>query len=302
MGTNIKYAPVVLFAYKRVDKLQLCIEALEKNSLVEETDLFIYSDGTKGENDFKGVQEVRKFLSYYTQRSRFKTVLIYEAKKNKGLANSIIEGVTKVINEYGRIIVVEDDLIVREDFLEYMNGALNYYEPYLEYGEISAYTYPIKELKYYEKDVYAIKKGECWGWGTWKDRWNKVDWKVSSYKNYLFNPIKRIRFEKNEHGLDSMLRKQMKGEIDSWAVRWCYHLYFNNLLTVYPKISRTINIGFDGSGTHCGNMKSIDELQRNIQKTCFEKVHFNSRFAKSVARYNAFKMSDFLKLINIICV
>lgn len=283
----MKYAPIAVFAYKRADKLEKCIEALEKNKGVENTDLFIFADGAKGEADIDQVNEVREYIKKYEKISKFRTVTVEEKKTNIGLANSIITGVTSVIEKYGKIIVVEDDLLTAPDFIEYMNGALNYYRDKKQYGSISGYTYPLEELKNYEKDVYAIRKGECWGWGTWKDRWINVDWKVKDFKQYRYNPFKRRAFKKLEYGLDRMLINQMTGKSDSWAVRWCYHLFKTGQLTVYPKVSKTLNIGFDNSGTHCNDRNEI--YQQNIIKqqycTKYEEVDVDSILEHAVSVY-----------------
>lgn len=278
----MNYAPVVLFAYKRVDKLKFCLEALVNNMLADETELYVFSDGAKGENDIKQVEEVRFFLRNY--KGNFKAINIFESPHNLGLANSIISGVTRVINLAEKVIVVEDDLITSRDFLLYMNDALVFYEKFKEYGAVSAYTYPMPILKTYEKDIYVTRKGECWGWGTWKDRWDHVDWEVKDFDEYLKNRRRRKDFESLQYGIDKMLNLQMKGKIDSWAVRWCYYLYKNQLLTVYPKKSRTINIGFDGSGTHCTNSNIYDTQIEDIINSCkFERLMVNNMIEKKAA-------------------
>ena len=262
-------APVAVFAYKRMDKLEKCLESLDKCYLSENSDLYIFSDGYKGTDDKILVEETRDFIRYYSKNSRFNSVNLSFSDHNKGLAGSIISGVSTVIKKFGRIIVVEDDLVVSEDFLIYLNGALDYYNDDKRYGSISAYSYPLKSLKNYDMDVYAMRKGECWGWGTWSDRWQDVDWQVSDFDKY-FNSLKmRHDFDSLEIGLDSMLCNQVAGRIDSWAVRWLYHLYKHNYFTVYPRFSKTSNNGFDNSGIHCD---STDKYQISLinEKTEFE--------------------------------
>lgn len=251
------YAPVAVFAYSRADKLKKCLEALERNPLVDRTDLFLFADGAKGATDYEKVEQVKDFIHQYQKESKFSSVTVIEQPQNLGLANSIIGGVTKVINEHKKIIVVEDDLIVSEDFLSYMNQGLDYYEDMKEYGSISSYTYPLPELKNYPKDIYVTHKGECQGWGTWYDRWHEVDWTVSDFGVYMRDKKKRKAFDAIEKGLDSMLIAQQAGQVDSWAVRWCYHLFNHQLLTVYPRVSRVRNIGFDGSGVNSGDSEMV---------------------------------------------
>lgn len=286
------FAPVVVFAYNRADKLKMCLEALEANSLAEKTDLFIFADGAKRAEDAEKVGEVRDFIHQYQQKCAFKKITVVEQPHNLGLAKSIIGGVTRVISEYQKVIVVEDDLIVLEDFLIYMNQALGYYQDMKEYGSISAYTYPLPELKGYDKDIYVTRKGECWGWGTWQDRWMQVDWSVSDFEAYVIDKKRRKEFDAIQYGIDAMLVSQQAGEIDSWAVRWCYHLFNHKLLTVYPRVSRTKNIGFDGSGVHCADSKADNKRYNENQlnegynkEIIFERLSVNKKLEKKAADF-----------------
>lgn len=293
----MNYAPVVLFAYKRADKLRFCLEALENNMLAGETELYIFSDGAKGESDRGQVEEVRTFLHGY--KGKFKAIEIFESPCNLGLANSIIRGVTQIINLTEKVIVVEDDLVTSPDFLLYMNNALAFYDNFKEYGSVSAYTYPMPILNTYEKDIYVTRKGECWGWGTWKDRWINVDWEVKDFNEYLSDRKRRKEFESLQYGIDKMLNLQMMGKIDSWAVRWCYYLYSNQLLTVYPKKSRTVNVGFDGSGTHCAKSDIYEsQIENGISNCKFERLEVNTAIEKEAAVFE--KESICQRIVNVI--
>lgn len=281
------YAPVIVFTHKRLDKTVECLNALCQNKGSEKTDLIIFSDGPKTISDIESVENVRSYLRRFCDENKYfrKTELII-SEKNKGLATSIIEGVTKVINEYGTAIVVEDDLVTAEDFIEYMNGALRFYENDERIGSISAFTVPMNCLKRYKKDVYITRKGDCWGWSTWKKYWNEVDWNVSSFDEYYSNANMRKEFDSIGAGLDSMLCAYMKGTLDVWAVRWCYHLYRNKLLTVYPTISRTKNIGVDGSGEHCAPLERMQtSLNENIEPCKFETLDLNLYLEKKAVEY-----------------
>lgn len=280
----MKYAPIVVFVYKRAVHTEQCLQALSKSIGADLSDLIIFCDGPKTENDKADVSEVRTLVKEFAATSVFRSVKIIESEENNGLANSIISGVSMVLEQYGRVIVVEDDLIVSDDFLQYMNGALEYYKNNPEIGSISAYTYPIDYLKNYSKDIYVIRKGECWGWATWKDRWDQVDWEVKDFNEYKKSRKQQKAFKALEYGLDNMLKCQMEGKIDSWAVRWCFHLFKNGLLTVYPSVSRAKNIGMDGSGTHCQQVKGKGADLYSGVKTCeFELQEVNPVIEKQVA-------------------
>lgn len=279
----MKRAPVVVFAYKRVDKLKKCLDALENNLLVDETDLILFSDGAKNDVDKEAVNQVRAYLKEYKISCVFKSIKVFENERNKGLANSIITGVSHVMEYYGKAIVVEDDLITSSDFLLYMNEGLDYYENDMRYGSISAYTYPLRQLAGYDKDVYVTRKGECWGWATWKNRWDSVDWLVADFDDYFSDKYKRNEFNKLQYGIDNMLCSWKSGAIDSWAVRWCYHLFKMEQLTVYPKVSRAKNIGVDGTGTNCGEnyIYEVDKIGGN--KCIFEKLEVNKKLEHAAA-------------------
>lgn len=284
---TINRAPVILFVYNRLDKTKQTLCALNENVGVEETDLIIFADGAKKIDEREKVIEVRNYIeNEFVVMSRFHRVKLIKSDLNKGLANSIIEGVTEVIKQYGEAIVVEDDLVTSKDFINYMNSALEYYRDIPTIGSISGYTAPIKYLKRYKRDVFITRKGECWGWATWKDRWLEVDWEVSDFVEYYKDMMKRREFNSIGGGLDNMLCLQMEGKLDSWAVRWCYHLFCNKLLTVYPRVSKTYNIGMDGSGTHCTATNRYDIQLSNTIKTCnFELLSVNRKIEQEIARF-----------------
>ena len=147
-------APIVLFVYNRLDHTQSVIETLSKNFLAGESELYVFSDAAKSEKGIDKVNEVRKFIHDISWHHSFKKVSIIEAEKNNGLARSVIGGVTKIIQEYGKVIVVEDDLLLSPYFLNYMNGALDYYQEDKKIWSVSGYSFPMKCLKKYSHDVF----------------------------------------------------------------------------------------------------------------------------------------------------
>ncbi len=275
-------APVIIFVYKRLEHTKETIESLSKNYLSRETEVYIYSDAAKDEKGIEQVGMVREYVNSLLKRNLFKSVKIIEAKMNKGLASSIIGGVTKIINHYNRAIVVEDDIITAPDFLQYMNDALDFYESNEKIWSISGYTFKIKIPADYKHDVYLSYRGCSWGWATWKNRWEKVDWGMSDYNHFRTN--KNLQKKINRGGIDiaNMLDFQMQGKIDSWAVRWVYTQSKLDMLTVYPIISRVRNIGLDGTGTHSGTNSKFDVTLNNCNHRCkFEAVELDNRIIKS---------------------
>ena len=241
----MKLAPVLLFTYKRLEQTRQTVYALQENFLAAESELFIFSDGPKAAADHTSVKSVRDFLKSI---SGFKKITILESEKNMGLADSIINGVTRVINEYGQAIVLEDDLVTSTNFLTFSNQALQYYKDTPEVFSVGGYTRRIKGLKYDE--TYFTRRATSWGWATWKEKWNEVDWQVNDYDLFSKDRVARRAFNQMGSDMASMLDRQMRGEINSWAIRWCYHQFKGSLLTVFPAVSKISNIGFTEEATH----------------------------------------------------
>ncbi|MBQ2986523.1 MAG: sugar transferase [Tyzzerella sp.] len=244
-------APLIIFAYARPDHLEKCLDSVATNKEAIETDLFLFCDGAKNEKVAKRVQEVQKIALQEKERGRFKSVVVECSTKNKGLATSVINGVSEVIQKYGRCIVVEDDLILSKYFLKFMNGALDFYKKDDGIWGVTGYTYPFRSLRDYPHDCYLSYRISSWGWGTWSDRWETVDWEVKDYKELFYKPWRWIRFNRGGNDLFRMLRRQMQGKRDSWAVRFCYAQSRQNKMAIYPSKTLLINQGFDGQGTHC---------------------------------------------------
>ena len=240
-------APACLFVYNRLNETRLTVAALRLNTLASKTELFIFSDGAKNEDEIESVQDVRDFLITI---DGFQSVKIINSEINKGLASSIISGVSDMLMSYNQVIVLEDDLITAPNFLDFMNQALGFYNQYERVMSISGFTFPIVLQKEYSFDAYFSYRTFSWGWATWKDRWFDIDWEISDYKGFLDNRKLQIEFNRGGDDLCRMLKKQMNKEIDSWAIRFCYHQYRKDRLTVTPTISKVRNIGFNKEGTH----------------------------------------------------
>ena len=232
-------APIALFCYKRLDTLKQTIEALQKNYLATESELFIFSDGPKKPADESVIAEIRNYLKTVTG---FTKTTVIEAPANKGLATSIISGVTEILNNYGKIIVLEDDLITSRNFLVYMNRGLDYYENNQKIFSVGAFSIPIKGLN--RNTVYFTQRADSCGWGTWKDRWSSIDWDVKDYPALMKNHAAKKAFNRMGSDMTSLLTKQQQGKINSWAIRWCYHQFKYDLLSVHPVVSKIKNIGF----------------------------------------------------------
>lgn len=245
-----EFAPVIVFAYAREHHLKMTLESLNKSALADKTILFIYCDNFKKEKDKDKVEAVRAYVDSFLKESKFKETNVIKADSNMGLKKSVITGVSEVMSKYKKAIVVEDDLQVTRFFLEYMNSALDYYKYNNQIWAISGYTANLSSLQKYDKDVYFAGRGCSWGWASWEDRWNSIDWEVLDYKKIKHNWAKRHAFSKWGADLPPMLDYQMSSNINSWAIIWCFEAFKQNKLTVYPKYSYIDNLGNDGSGSH----------------------------------------------------
>jgi hypothetical protein len=268
----MNYAPIALFVYNRPWHTKQTIEALQKNELADQSELFIFSDGPKNKTDAIEVQNVRKYIKTVTG---FKTITIVEKETNSGLADSIVTGVTEIIGKYGKIIVLEDDLVSAPGFLNFLNDGLEFYQVNLNIFCITGYNFPptlMKIQRGYPHDIYISPRNGSWGWATWKDRWNKADWDILDYKQFSQNKHLQKEFDYGGEDLSTMLKSQMEGDIDSWSIRWCYCMFKNNGYCIYPIQSFIDNIGCDGTGAHCGE----DKVNRwkNFKLNQEENIHF----------------------------
>ena len=243
---KIKLAPIVIFTYNRPVHTRETIEALSKNQYAEESDLIIYSDAPKNEEAKKGVLETRQYIHSITG---FKSLRIIERDENFGLSNNIIDGVTNIINEYGSIIVLEDDLLTSPYFLKYINEGLNLYENENDVISILGYVYPVKKKL---PESFFIRGSDCLGWGTWKRGWDLF----IEDGQFLLDEIHKNRLAKDfdfsgSYPYTKMLEKQTKGLIGSWAIRWYASALIKGKLSLYPGRSLIFHNGSDGSGTNC---------------------------------------------------
>lgn len=287
----MSYAPIIVFVYNRADHFVQVYNALAACKEAKDSELFIFSDGAKNEAGKEKVNEVRAAVAAIKDSGDFKSVTVTESPVNKGLAASVIEGVTEVINKYGKVIVVEDDCKVSPFFLSFMNNALDYYKNNKKIGSIAGYTPMIELPDDYKNDVFAAYRSCSWTWATWKDRWDGVDWELKEIKDF-YNSPKLIR-HLNSNGSDRFMRlyRQTKGNGSSWSVRFGAHLVKNNLLTVYPRYSYITNIGCDESGVHSkaeDNEKMRVDLSKAIENPVFDDVEIDSRIQKIMKKHYSY--------------
>lgn len=244
-----EYAPIVLFTYNRPEHTRRTVEALQKNIGADKSRLFIYSDYPKNEKAKAAVEETRKYLHTITG---FAEVNIIERTENWGLAKSIISGTTEIVNKYGTVIVMEDDLVSSPYFLQYMNEALLRYQDEKKVFSITGYShFPNGNSKLSES--YFLKVFSSWSWATWADRWEKFDAFATGWEQVKTNEALSYQFdyEGRQYNTKMLLDQMEYHTIDSWAIRAYWTQFTNDMITLFPNKRLVDNEGFDGTGVHC---------------------------------------------------
>jgi hypothetical protein len=249
-------APIALFVYNRPWHTQQTIEALQKNERAEESDLYIFSDAAKSRETAPAVRKVRELIG---KVSGFRSVRIIDRESNLGLAKSIIDGVTRVCGEHGRVIVLEDDLVTAPWFLRYMNDGLHTYASDEKVGSVHGYWYPVDQGV---PETFFLRGASCWGWATWSRAWQlfEADGRKSLAELRRLN-LTRLFDLDGAIAYERMLQDQIAGKNDSWAIRWHASMFLAGYLQLSPSASLVRNIGFDGTGTHC---VASDDYEGNL--------------------------------------
>ncbi|MBN3894908.1 MAG: glycosyltransferase family 2 protein [Nostoc sp. NOS(2021)] len=253
----MNYSPIALFVYKRPEHTRRTLESLIQCPEFVDSPLYVFCDGAKKEEDKEKVMQAREVV-YSLVGTKAE---IIESTTNRGLANSIISGVTSLCDKYQRVIVVEDDLVVAPQFLGFLNVALEKYKNESSLMHVTGYMYPIADFKD-GTDALFLPFISSWGWGTWKRAWNYFDPQATGWELLKKDKNMRHRFNlDSNYNFFEMLKMQMSGDIDSWAIRWYWSIFQNNGYTVFPPISYVKNIGFDSTATH-GNWTSRKYLNQ----------------------------------------
>lgn len=302
----MRLAPIVMFVYNRADHFQQTYEALSKCIGAAESELYIFSDGAKTQKDTSKVLEVRVALKNAVNEGKFQKVHVVESESNRGLAASVIAGVTQVIEKYGRVIVVEDDCMPSPYFLSFMNQCLQEYEAKKQVGAIAGFAPPISFPEYFKEDVYFAYRSCSWGWATWKDRWDGVDWELKDMSDFYRNPalIRKL----NSNGMDRFIRlyRQTQGNGSSWSVRFGAHLVKKDQLTVYPRYSYIQNIGCDASGVHSqaeDAQKMRVDLSKAIERPRLPEPSVNQGIQKIMKKhYSVGIVSDMKRAIGTVVI
>lgn len=251
-------APIALFAYRRADHLARTLDALEACPEFTRSSVFVFSDGPKEGASAAARADIDAVRTLLKARG-LPNMTVVEAPANRGLAVSVISGVSRLCNEHGRVIVIEDDLLVSPVTLTWLNAALDRFENDSDVYQVSAYQWWNPGLRQ-RKDGLFGRMAVSWGWATWKRAWDRFDPEATGWEALETDPDLRRAFDMNgTYPLAEMLKLQIDGRIDSWAIRWAWSVFRNDGLVLYPPRSLVRNIGFDETGTHSsiGRLKNF---------------------------------------------
>lgn len=291
-------APIVVFAFNRLASLRSTISSLLTNSEAAESPLYVFVDGARPQKEGE-VEKVSAVQQYVLSVTGFKSVNYRFAEVNQGLAKSIISGTTDVINKHGRVIVVEDDLYLSQSFLRYMNEMLDKYEDDERVMQVSGYGSRLTIPCGYTWDAYLNERAHSWTWGTWKDRWDTVDWEVKDFPRLRASRKLQRDFCKRGSDLYGMLKGYMEGRNNSWYIRFNYSMYKQHRYSVCPIRSLVRNDGFTAEATHCNtyNRYEVDfEEYHEGQFSVPEHIEPNERIMRDAVKYWSLRYRIYGKL------
>ena len=289
-------APIAVFAFNRPEHLSLTLDSLSKNLHAAESDVYLFLDGPRNEQDRLAQLEINRLISDHEKQKRFKSFKTIRALTNQGLAESIIRGVTEVVNQQGKIIVLEDDMITSVNFLKFMNDALNRYVSDERVISIHGYQLPLPEPM---KQLFFLKGADCWGWATWARGWKLFNANGAQLLAEIRSQKREKEFNfNNTYPYVQMLKDQIVGKNNSWAIRWYASAFLKNKLTLYPAHSLVQNIGMDGSGTHCAPSSTRDvTFDQNEEFSFPDEVQHSPDAYKAYAQFFKSEQPPFKKVM-----
>jgi hypothetical protein len=252
-------SPIILFAYNRPWHTEQTLSALICNELARDSVIYFFIDGPKSDANREQIEKQKQVTNIINKyKSYFKESFVEVSPQNKGLANSVIYGITEVINKHEKVIVLEDDIVTSEGFLRYMNEGLDIYDKENKVAGVSGFSFIDSSVS-----TYFLRNGSCWGWGTWKRVWNETIWDIDFLlQQFKTKKIKKTFNLENSYSYYQLLLNQKRGLIDSWAIRFYASYFLKEQLFLYPSKTMALNIGVD-DGTHYHTGKKVDIIQAN---------------------------------------
>ena len=293
-------APIIIFAFNRSAALKNTVASLLQNAEAKDSELFVFVDGARAQKEGEA-GKVNAVREYVQSISGFKHVTWHFSEENRGLGPSIISGVSQVMEDYGRVIVLEDDLVLASNFLSFMNQALLHYENEERIFSICGYSNRVKVPKGYDADAYFCPRSSSWGWATWADRWQSVDWELKDWNKYA--TMKHAFNKWGGSDCFKMLDDWRHGRNQSWAIRFCFNQFLQDKQSLFPIVSKVNNDGFDGEGTNCKKWSRFKFDFDNEGRKDFNfprKVEVNHHLLKSALSYHSIYIRMWSRLMYMI--
>ena len=294
-------APIAVVAFNRPDALKSSLASLAQNPLSENSDLFIFIDGPR-ENHSNEKQKVLQVKSIAEAATGFKSITVKASEQNKGLAKSIIGAATELLDQYGKVIVVEDDLYLSPSFLTFMNTMLEAYKNDSRIMQVTGYSVKIRHPERFHCDYYMTHRAHSWSWGTWKDRWETVDWEVKDFEELAASKKKQKAFNVFGSDLYGMLKGWKIGLNNSWYVRFCYSMHKQERFSLAPIHSLVRNDGFGADATNC---KSYNRYKIDFQSSYKDEwdvsvpIEWNYKLDKESVRFWSLLYRAYGKMMSI---
>lgn len=288
-------APIVLFAHSRVCHVKSVVAALQKNIESKDSTLVVYCDGSKNLEEIEKTAEVREYLRSV---QGFKSIEIIEREENYGLAKSITSGLDEQFLKYDKLIILEDDILVSENFLKYMNHALSQYEHEPTVWHVSGWNYPV--LKTANNYAFFWPVMECWGWATWRDRWQHFDKNLDQIELYFDSEkVYKFNLEGSIAYYDQILGN-LTGDLNTWAVFWYATIFQNQGLCLSPAQTLVKNIGLDGSGEHSGFLIYPKTIFGGPVLEFPEAINSSDEMIERIKSYHFNQRKTYYKILNLI--
>lgn len=252
------FAPVLIPTLNRYVHFKNCVESLATCKFADQTDLYIALDYPLNESHWEGYEKISGYLD---EIKGFKSVNIFRREENFGVRKNLNAARNEIFKIHEKIIMTEDDNVFAPDFLSFINEGLEVYKDRKDIFSINGYQYPLKMPRNYYKDIYISQGFNAWGYGIWKDRWEKVNWDITNLKLFIQDK-EQLRVLNNKNHVSSLKKIIRTGQITG-DVFIGYHLFVNNMYSVFPSITRVKNNGFDGSGIHGGNNSALRKKYSN---------------------------------------
>ena len=259
---------IAVFLFNRPEHTKLMLQSLSECDNAGKYKILVFLDGPRDQADIPKIEEVGLVLSEFEE---ILDLHVTVHSKNLGLAESVISGVTKVLRSYDSVIVLEDDLILNPVALNFLDQAVSLMKLNSEIFSASAYSpVDLRESPSHQDmayDGYFANRTHSWGWAITQTNWSRIDWKLQNLNDALRDRGVLDFFVKGGSDLIPMLIEQLKGNINSWAIRMAFQAAIFREYTLYPSATLVRNIGFDGTGVHCGVNEQIQNQKLDLSFT-----------------------------------